>query len=237
MIDRISSVPLAAVSGSSVLCASLVCVWRFRLNFLHAVVRLVVRAAYRIRLVNVQHIPTQGGALLVCNHVSYLDAFVIGASSPRPLRFVMSNRIYRNPLGHWFFRFTRAIPVASGARDADLLASAYDECARSLEAGELICLFPEGRRSATGAISRFQPGVREILRRVPVPVVPMALQGLWGSCFSRDTSARVPRPMRNGSRSRITVSVGTPVAPHAASPSHLQKIVEHLHMTTSLEGT
>jgi len=236
MMDRLTSLPLAAVSGSGVLCASLACVWRFRQSFLHGVVRLAVRVAYRVRLVNAQYIPEHGGALLVCNHVSYLDAFVIGASSPRPLRFVMSNRIYRHPLGHWFFRFTRAIPIASGVNDAALLASAYDECARALTAGELICIFPEGRRSPTGAVLRFQPGVREILRRVPVPVVPMALQGLWGSFFSRDAGARVPRPMREGSRSRITLSVGTPVDARDAAPSHLHKIVQTLHLATPLEG-
>lgn len=218
------------------LCASLACLWRFRLTLLYALVRFAVRSAYRLQLVNAQHIPEQGGALLVCNHVSYLDAFVISASSPRPLRFVMSNRIYRNPLGHWFFRFAQAIPIASGAKGTEVLASAYDECARALAAGELVCIFPEGRRSSTGAVSRFQPGVREILRRMPVPVVPMALQGLWGSFFSRDTAARLPRPLRSGGRSQITLSIGEAVDPRDAAPSHLQKIVQTLHLTTGLEG-
>lgn len=207
------------------------------MRLLHFLGTLALHACYRARIVNAERIPRQGPALLVCNHVSFLDPFVIGALCPRPIRFVMSDRIYRLRLGNWFFRLVRAIPIASGPRDAQLLASAYQQCVQALANGELVCIFPEGRRSPTGEVLRFQPGVSSILRRAPVPVVPMALQGLWGSVFSRDAEARVPRPARKGARSRVTMAVGEPLEPAHAAPSHLRQVVAGLHRTHLIEGT
>jgi 1-acyl-sn-glycerol-3-phosphate acyltransferase len=209
--------------------ASIYLMARFPAYLVHFIVSLVVRAAYRVQTAHRERIPDEGAAILVCNHVSYVDPFVIEALSPRPIRFVMSHRIFQKPLGNWFFRLTDAIPIASGPEDTALLASAYEQCVQALANGELVCIFPEGKRSPTGAVSRFQPGVRKILRRAPAPVVPMALQGLWGSVFSRNVDARVPRPMRKGVRSRITLAVGEPVEPVDATPLRLQQIVEMLH--------
>jgi len=204
---------------------------RLSVGLVHFVVRLAVPVIYRARILNAQHIPRKGGGLLVCNHVSYLDAFVISALSPRPVRFVMSHRIYRKPAGNWFFRLAGAIPVASGPGDGSLLQDAYDQCAQALSRGELICIFPEGKRSPDGDVSRFQPGVRYILRRAPVPVIPLALKGLWGSVFSRDARARLPRMLRSRARSLITMAVGEPVEPTQAAPARLRQVVETLHQS------
>jgi 1-acyl-sn-glycerol-3-phosphate acyltransferase len=189
---------------------------------------VLVRTVYRIRLVDTQRIPQEGAAVLVCNHVSFVDAVVIMAESPRPIRFVMDHRIFRSPLAGWLFRHIKAIPIAPAHEDPALLERAYDRCALALSQGELVCIFPEGKLTRTGELNTFRHGVTEILRRAPVPVVPMALRGLWGSVFSRAAQARVPRPLCRGVMSRLTLAVGEPLAAADASPQRLQEIVHAL---------
>jgi 1-acyl-sn-glycerol-3-phosphate acyltransferase len=189
---------------------------------------LLVHTFYRIRLVHAERIPEEGAAVLVCNHVSYVDAIVIMAESSRPIRFVMDHRIFRMPFAGWMFRHAKAIPIAPAHEDADLLKRAYDACAKALDDGDLVCIFPEGKLTKTGEMNPFRHGVTEILRRSPAPVVPMALRGLWGSFWSRSIDARFPRPIQKGVMSRLTLAVGEPIAPAEASPERLQKIVTEL---------
>jgi 1-acyl-sn-glycerol-3-phosphate acyltransferase len=193
-----------------------------------------VHTVYRIRVLHPERIPPRGAAVLVCNHVSYVDALVIMAESPRPIRFVMDHRIFRTPLAGWVFRHAKAIPVAPAHEDAALLAAAYDECASALANGELVCIFPEGKLTATGELNPFRHGVTEILKRSPAPVVPMALRGLWGSVFSRraasgrERAGHPPRPLRRGVTSRLTLAVGEPLDPNAATLDRLQQTVAEL---------
>ncbi|GAB6849095.1 MFS transporter [Paraburkholderia kururiensis] len=189
---------------------------------------LLVHTVYRIRLVHTERIPAEGPAVLVCNHVSYVDAIVIMAESPRPIRFVMDHRIFRAPLAGWLFRHAKAIPIAPAHEDAHLLAAAYEQCAKVLAEGELVCIFPEGKLTRTGEINAFRHGVMEIIERMPVPVIPMALRGLWGSVFSRDESAHLPRPLRRGAVSRLTLAVGEPLDPASVTPEGLEEIVTAL---------
>ncbi|TKC80324.1 MFS transporter [Trinickia terrae] len=189
---------------------------------------VLVHTFYRIRLVHSERIPETGAAVLVCNHVSFVDAVVIMAESPRPIRFVMDHRIFRTPFTGWLFRHAKAIPIAPAHEDAALLARAYDACADALAEGELVCIFPEGKLTKTGELNPFRHGVSEIVQRAPVPVVPMALRGLWGSVFSRAEDAHWPRPVRKGVMSRLTLAVAEPLEPHAATPEVLQRIVGEL---------
>ncbi len=189
---------------------------------------LLVHTFYRIRLVHAERIPEQGAAVLVCNHVSYVDAVVIMAESPRPIRFVMDHRIFRTPFAGWLFRHAKAIPIAPAHEDAAMLARAYEACAAALEEGELVCIFPEGKLTRDGELNPFRHGVTQIVGRTPVPVIPMALRGLWGSVFSRHSDARWPRPLRKGVMSRLTLAVSEPLPPDAAAPDVLQRIVEDL---------
>jgi 1-acyl-sn-glycerol-3-phosphate acyltransferase len=189
---------------------------------------LLVHTFYRIRLVHAERIPHEGAAVLVCNHVSYVDALVIMAESPRPIRFVMDHRIFRTPFVGWLFRHAKAIPIAPGHEDAALLDRAYAACAQALEAGELVCIFPEGKLTRTGDMNPFRHGITEILRRAPAPVLPMALRGLWGSVFSRADRAGWPRPLHKGLMSRLTLAVGEPLEPSQATPEGLQQIVTEL---------
>ncbi|MFC5427267.1 MFS transporter [Paraburkholderia denitrificans] len=189
---------------------------------------VLLHTFYRVRLVNVERIPVEGPAVLICNHVSYVDAIVIMAESPRPIRFVMDYQIFRHPFFGWVFRHAKAIPMAPAHEDAARLARAYDACAEALADGELVCIFPEGKLTKTGDINPFRHGVMEILRRSPVPVVPMALRGLWGSVFSRQSGPVLPRPRRRGLTSRLTLAVGEPIAPDEATLERLQESVADL---------
>jgi 1-acyl-sn-glycerol-3-phosphate acyltransferase len=189
---------------------------------------VLVRTIYRVRLVNVERIPAEGPAVLVCNHVSYVDAIVIMAESPRPIRFVMDHRIFQHPVVGWVFRHAKAIPIAPAHEDATRLSAAYDACAQALAEGDLVCIFPEGKLTRTGEMSPFRHGVTEILARSAVPVVPMALRGLWGSAFSRHADSGQERPVRRGLTSRLTLAVGEPFAPGEATLERLQEAVAGL---------
>lgn len=188
---------------------------------------LLVHSAYRLEKSGAQHIPAEGPALIVCNHVSLVDPLVITAASSRPIRFVMHDRIFRIPILHFIFREYRAIPIASAKEDAVLMEKAFDEVAKALGAGELVCIFPEGRMTDSGEINPFRPGISRVLARNPVPVVPLAVRGLWGSLFSRDPGRGILGWLRSPF-SRIALAVGAPVPPAAATPEELRSIVTAL---------
>jgi len=172
---------------------------------------LLVRTLYRLKLHGIEkHVPDEGAALLVCNHVSYMDALILAASIPRPVRFVMYYRIFNIPVMRWIFRTAKAIPIAGAREDPTLMQRAFDEIDAALAEGELVCIFPEGALTRDGEIAPFKSGVDKILERAnaagrPVPVVPMALRNMWGSMWSRRANAkagsamdrmRVPRRLR-----------------------------------------
>ncbi|KAF1697228.1 MULTISPECIES: MFS transporter [Pseudoxanthomonas] len=184
---------------------------------------LLVRALYRLRIRGVEaHVPDEGAALIVCNHVSYMDALILAASIPRPVRFVMYYRIFNIPVMSWIFRTAKAIPIAGAKEDPALMRRAFDEIDATLAEGELVCIFPEGALTRDGAIAPFKSGVEKILERAaaagrPVPVVPMALRGMWASMWSRRDSRlgrmRVPRRVR----ARVEVVAAPAVAASPAS--------------------
>ena len=163
--------------------------------------------------------------MLVCNHVSFVDALIIAAACRRPIRFVMDHSIFRIPVLNFVFRTGRAIPIASAKDDPAMLEKAYDEIARGLEAGDLIAIFPEGRITDTGEIFPFRGGIKRIIERTPVPVVPLALCGLWGSFFSRKGGPAMTRPFRRGVLSKIALVVAPAVAPQQVTPEGLQQTV------------
>jgi 1-acyl-sn-glycerol-3-phosphate acyltransferase len=215
-----SGLSIPALFGVAAVCNAAVALFIFKLVpefLLRFVVWLLVHSIYRLETKDLERIPAEGPALLICNHVSFVDALVIAAACRRPIRFVMDHRIFRWPVLSFVFRTGRAIPIAPAKEDAAMLEKAFDEVAAALADGELVCIFPEGNITATGEIGAFRPGVRQILERTPVPVVPMALRGLWGSFFSRKDAAAMTRPFRRGVLSRIELAVGEAVAPADAT--------------------
>lgn len=183
---------------------------------------LLIHSVYRVRKSGLQHVPETGPALLICNHVSFADAVIIMGIVRRPVRFVMDHNIFKVPVLNFIFRTSRAIPIASAKEDPALLERAYDEVAQALTAGELVGIFPEGRITDTGEMYPFRGGVKRIVERTPVPVVPMALRGLWGSFFSRAGGRAMSRPFRRGLWSRIGLAADAPWPPERVTPESLQ---------------
>ena len=190
---------------------------------------LLIHTVYRLEKSGLNHIPAEGPAVLVCNHVSFVDPLVILAASPRPIRFVMDHRIFATPVISFVFRTGKAIPIAPAKEDAKLLEAAYDEVSKALRAGELVAIFPEGRITDTGELYPFRSGIERIVERDPVPVIPLALRGLWGSFFSRKDGAAFSRLHRlAGIFRRIALVAGAPVAPAVATRELLQQTVQSM---------
>ncbi|HET9576542.1 MAG TPA: MFS transporter [Usitatibacter sp.] len=190
---------------------------------------LLIHSVYRLEKRGLENIPESGPAVLVCNHVSFVDPLVILAASPRPIRFVMDHRIFRTPVLSFIFRTGKAIPIAPAKEDARLLEAAYDAVAEALAQGELVAIFPEGRITDTGDLYPFRPGIRRIVERTPVPVVPLALKGLWGSVFSRYGGHVMSSTLwRRGLFPRIALEAATPLVPAQATPESLQVLVQAL---------
>lgn len=189
---------------------------------------LLIQTVHRVKVVDGERIPAEGAAVLVCNHVSYVDAVVIMAASPRPIRFVMDHRIFKTPLLGWIFRTAKAIPIAPAKEDPFLMEKAFIDIAQALHEGELVCIFPEGKLTRTGQISEFKGGVSKIVERSKVPVIPLALRGLWGHLLSKRNGHLFERAFKGGLRSRLALAVGLPVPPELATPELLQQKVQEL---------
>lgn len=185
---------------------------------------MLMHALYRIRKVDTHHIPEQGAAVLVSNHVSFIDALIIMSCSRRPIRFVMYHKIFQIPVLSFIFRTANAIPIAPANEDRKLLEKAFDEIAAALEQGELVCIFPEGKLTGDGEMAAFRSGIERIVRRTPVPVIPLALKGLWGSFFSRKNGPAMLK-LPKGIRRRLEVLADEPVPPEACTASLLQNRV------------
>ncbi|RLA29041.1 MAG: glycerol acyltransferase [Gammaproteobacteria bacterium] len=191
------------------------------------VVWVIINTLYRIRSQGLENIPDQGPALLVCNHVSFVDALIIGGSVRRPVRFVMYYKIFQIPLLRFLFESAKAIPIASAKEDARLLDQAFDQIDDELGAGNLVCIFPEGGITRDGEIQPFRPGVEKIIARRAVPVIPISLGGLWGSWFSRRSSG-VLRRMPGRFLAQVNVHIGDAIGPTEATAENLELLVRTL---------
>ncbi len=176
------------------------------------VVWILASTIYRISYSQRSNIPRHGPAVIVCNHVSFIDWFVITAACRRPVHFVMDNSMFKNPVLGIFFRLSKAIPIASAKEDPAVKEKAFELISRELKNENLVCIFPEGKITHDGNMNIFRPGVERILTQDAVPVLPMAIQGLWGSFFSRKRGhamSGLPKPTRRN----LTIAIGTPLTP------------------------
>jgi 1-acyl-sn-glycerol-3-phosphate acyltransferase len=188
---------------------------------------LIVSLVYRLRPTGVENIPDKGPAVVVCNHVSYMDPIILSGSIRRPMRFVMWYRIWQIPLLNFFFKTMKAIPIAGGREDETIMDEAFETVDAELAAGNLVCIFPEGGITRDGEIARFRPGIEKIIARRPVPVVPVALGRLWGSWFSRRRDGGL-RKIPGRLFARVSVSVGKPVRPEEVTAARLELLVRTL---------
>ena len=188
---------------------------------------LMITIVYRIRPVGLENIPTQGAAIVVCNHVSFMDPIILGGCVRRPMRFVMWYKIFQIPLLRFLFKTAKAIPIASAREDEELMEAAFEQVDEELAAGNVVCIFPEGAITRDGEIHRFRPGIERIIRRRPVPVVPAALGRLWGSWFSRRQGGGL-RTVPGRLFSRVPVIFGEPVPAAEVSAEKLELLVRTL---------
>ena len=183
---------------------------------------------YRVTHENLDEIPEEGGALIVCNHVTYVDALLLAGAVKRPIRFIMLKSIYDIPVLNFVCRTCRTIPIIGRSKDAAAYDRAFDEIRAGLAAGDLLCIFPEGGLTKDGDIAPFRAGVERILEETPVPVIPMALRGLWQSFFSHYQGAfnlfKGPKRLW----SRVTVAAGRTLAPADVTAARLQDVVTEL---------
>jgi len=188
---------------------------------------IIISVFYRVRPSGLENIPDEGPAVVVCNHVSFMDPIILGGSIRRPLRFVMYYKIFEIPLVNFFFRTAKAIPIASAREDQQLMDEAFDKVDAELAAGNVVCIFPEGAITRDGEVQRFRPGIERIIARRAVPVIPVALGGLWGSWFSRDQSGRV-RKIPGRLFAKVPVIIGEAVPPAEVTAAKLELLVRNL---------
>ncbi len=194
--------------------------------FLRFMAWIYIKLMYRVEISGVEeHVPDEGPALLVCNHVSYMDALLLSSAVPRPIRFVMYYKIFNTPGARWAFKAARAIPIAGKHEDAVLMERAFTEVSQALAEGELVCIFPEGKLTPDGEIGPFKAGMERILAANPVPVVPMAIRGMWASIFSRSgmiNTLRLPSRIR----AHVHILAEAPVTGSSATAAVLEEKVK-----------
>ncbi|QIA62896.1 MFS transporter [Vibrio astriarenae] len=194
----------------------------FAVRFL---VWVLTHTMYRVKHKNLHHIPEHGGALIVCNHVSYMDALLLSAVCPRLIRFVMEEDYANYRPIRRFLQRAGVIPISANRKGS--IRRAFTEVEEALQQGHIVCIFPEGRLTPDGEVQEFMRGMDIILRRSPVPVIPMAVKGLWGSYFSRyKGSACKGLPSRFWSK--LEVEAGEPVLPSDATTVLLRDKVSKL---------
>lgn len=194
---------------------------------------LLANLVYRFKVRGSGHIPLEGAAILAANHVSFADAVLLMSASPRPVYFLMDSRIFENKLLGWMFRLAKAIPIASKAENPALYEAAMQRAQEVLAAGDVLGIFPEGGITRDGQLQPFKGGIMRVLEDaaglgIAPPVIPVAIQNMWGSYFSRVDGAAMCSPLRRGVWSRVGVHIGAPVAAVSVSPEALQQQVQTL---------
>ncbi|ARU04053.1 glycerol acyltransferase [Comamonas serinivorans] len=195
---------------------------------------VLTKLVYRFRITGRDHIPADGPAVLIANHVSFIDAVLLMAASPRPIRFIMDHQIFKVPVLGWLFKLAKAIPIAPARDDPAAYERAFVEAAQVLREGELLAIFPEGAITRDGELGAFKSGVLKILEQaradgLSVPVVPMALTNLWGSYFSRiEPTGAMTKPFRRGTFSPVGLSVGEAMPPEAQTLETMRARVQDL---------
>ncbi|MDH5356655.1 MAG: 1-acyl-sn-glycerol-3-phosphate acyltransferase, partial [Gammaproteobacteria bacterium] len=182
---------------------------------------LLIHTVYRVNKINLEKIPANGPLVLVCNHVSFVDALVLIGSIRRPIRFIMYYKIFQIPLLSFIFKTANAIPIAGAKADPALMKQAFDKVSEALNNDEVVCIFPEGKITDNGEMNEFKGGISRIIKRDPVPVVPLALRGLWGSFFSRKYGNAMTRFLPRGLFSRIDLIADDAIAPSDVTPNKL----------------
>lgn len=186
---------------------------------------------YRVKVTGHKNIPHEGPAVLICNHVSFVDWLILAASIKRPARFIMHYEYMKNPLLKFILKGAKVIPIAGAKENPQIMEEAFHRMSEELNAGEIVCIFPEGRITDNGELYPFRPGIERIITKDPVQVIPMALKGMWGSFFSRYHGGRAlskPTIIVKRFWSKVSVDINEAVPPHKVTASYLEEIVRKM---------
>ncbi len=206
------------------LAATIYLLWLLPDSLLRFLLWCLTNTIYKIRVVGRDNIPAKGGALFVCNHLSFADALLLIASTDRPIRFLMFKGIYESRGIKPFAKILRAIPVSSEQRPRELL-HALQTATAAIRNGEVVCIFAEGQITRLGQLLPFQRGFERIMKDVDAPIIPVALDGVLGSptSFERGQMRRFPEHLPHP----VTVSFGAPMA-SSATPVQVREAVQAL---------
>jgi 1-acyl-sn-glycerol-3-phosphate acyltransferase len=196
-------------------------------NLLRFLCQVVVNVLYRLKIIGRENIPVKGPAVLVCNHVSFVDWLIIACACQRPVRFVMHYRYLKTPFTGRIFKNAKVIPISGERENPGILKAAFTKIADLLDKGEIVCIFPEGTITRDGNMGPFRRGIERIVKRTPVPVIPMALKGMWGSFFSKKHGKPMSRPFRR-IWSRLSLIIGDAVHPGDVSAEGLRQCIGQL---------
>ncbi len=214
----------------TVLLHILVCIYIFTIVpefILRLIAWLLVSLVYRVKYKGLEKIPTEGPVVLVCNHISFMDPAIIMGRVRRPSRFVMYYKIFQTFGIKFFFKAAKSIPIAGKNQDPEMMEAAFASVREALADGDVVCIFPEGGLTPDGQIGQFKKGIERIIAESPVPVVPMALNNLWGSMFSRYDKKVIKRRPRKF-MAKVELIVGDPVPAAEVSADYLQQLVTDL---------
>ncbi len=193
---------------------------------LRSIIHGLVLFVYKPRYIGFERIPESGPAILVSNHVSYMDGPLIDAGCKRQVRYVIDEDIFNAAGVNFIMSRAKAIPIAPNRKSVE---HAFDLISEALRAGDIVCIFPEGFLTFTGGLGRFRPGIEWMIKRDPVPIIPIALAGLWGSVFSRQYRGSWRRFFpRCWLRGHIMIKCGEIVEPSRGKINELQDIVMKL---------
>lgn len=208
-----------------------VALWIFMLVpefIMRLLVWLLIHIMYRVKKTDLEKIPDQGACVLICNHVSFIDALILAGCVKRPVRFVMYYKIFEIPVLSFIFKTAHAIPIAGATENPDMMQQAFRKISKALEEEEVVCIFPEGKITDDGSLNPFKKGVTKIIDTNPVPVVPLALRGLWGSFFSRKHGKAMSRILPRGFFNKIELIAGDKISAQKATLPTLRQSVEDL---------
>lgn len=187
---------------------------------------IAINLLYRVKVEGLEHIPDEGAVILAPNHISFMDPVLITGTVRRPIRFIMSHRIFAVPGLNWVFRTMKAIPIAGAREDKAVMDQAFVTARSELDEGHVVGIFPEGGLTPDGEIQSFKGGIERLLDTHPVPVIPVAVRGMWGSMFSRSYKVtgrkRLPRFRWN----RVALIFGEPIPADQVTRQSLQARVE-----------
>src|ERR1700734_3365523 len=193
---------------------------------IRVIVWLLTHTIYRLRVVGRENFPRSGGALLVSNHMSLVDALLLMGASRRPVRFLIFKDIYDQPYIKPFAKMIRAIPISSQLRPRDMIHS-LREASEAIKNGEIVCIFAEGQITRIGQLLPFRRGFERVMKDVDAPIIPVCLDHVWGSIFSFE-KRRFLWKMPHYVPYPVTVSFGKPM-PATSTPFEVRQAVQELN--------